>query len=136
MSAQDNLGPQFRMHVENYGGGEWKEGFPADEHHPYEHPHYIERPVEEQSHMVWASTGNNKALGHMTWDKGVVNAVEVYNTDRWGRKGMATQMWNRAREITPNLRHSSNRSDMGNAWAKKVGGELPERVQDHPEWYK
>ena len=48
--------------------------------------------------------------------------------------GMATQMYNRAKEITPGLRHSDNRTDAGQGWAKSVGGPLPERVQDHPEW--
>lgn len=82
--------------------------------------------------MLTALAGNNRPLGHMTWDKGVVKGVHVNESQQ--HKGIATQMWEHANKITPGLSHSSNRSDQGNAWAKKVGGPLPERVQDHPEW--
>jgi hypothetical protein len=138
MSADDrhNLsGSQFRLHHENFGGGHWEDAEPNDEH-PYAHKDYVEHAPADQSHMLWASTGNNRPLGHMTWDQGVINKVEVYDPAKWGNRGMATQMYQKAQEITPGLKHSDNRSEMGENWARKVGGKRPERMQDHPEWFE
>lgn len=73
-----------------------------------------------------------RSLGWMQWkdDGGELEHIMVNWDER--RKGIATTMWNRAhqlaqeRGITP-PRHSANRTDDGNAWAKAVGGELPRR---------
>lgn len=136
MSAQDNIsGVQFKIHHESFGGGHWDDA-PENADQPYAHKEYVEHPPEQQSHMITASTGNNKPLGHLTWDKGTIQNVEVYDPGKWGRKGMATQMYQKAREITPDLKHSDNRTPMGEQWASKVGGDKPERMQDHPEWFR
>lgn len=105
MSASDHLGQQFRL-----------------SHTDFSHE-------DRESHMLEAHTGNGRKLGVMTWKDGMVGSVSV--KPAWQRQGMATQMWNRASEITPGLSHSGNRSDEGNAWAQKVGGPLPPRMQDH-----
>lgn len=112
MTAQENLNPrQFRLtHMT------------VDDDNPM------------GSHMLMAHRGNQHILGMLSWKNGVVQNVTVQPA--WEHQGIATQMWEKANEITPGLRHSDNRTDPGNDWAKKVGGPLPERVQDHPEWYE
>ena len=80
------------------------------------------------SHTLRASTGNGRLLGIMSWKNGMVGSVSV--KENWQRQGMASQMWQRASEITPGLSHSGNRTDDGDAWARKVGGPLPPRMQE------
>jgi GNAT superfamily N-acetyltransferase len=51
------------------------------------------------------------------------------------RQGVATQMWNLAKQSYPNLRHQSLRTDDAEGWAKKVGGLVPsQRALDNTKW--
>lgn len=134
MAASDHLnGHQFRLHHDPPLVTGHYEDDPEGEYPGKQR--WVDEDPATGHHILSASTGNNKPLGLMTWNKGVVGNVEVFDPDKWGRRGMATQMWQKANEITPGLRHSNNRSDMGDAWVKKVGGQAPERMQDHPEWF-
>ena len=69
-------------------------------------------------------------IGNMAWDDtdGEVARLNVHPGHR--RRGVATALWNEAhrRASSENFvppAHSSRRSKAGDAWAKKVGGELP-----------
>lgn len=103
MSASENLSPrQFRMQ------------------------HVSANDTPGGDHMLMAHGGNGRRLGLMTWDQGTVQSVTV--KPNWQHQGIATQMWNRANEITPGLSHSGNRSDAGEGWSSAVGGPRPERT--------
>lgn len=92
------------------------------------HHHTIDDGNPNGHHMIEASTGNNRTLGVLTWSNGKIDNVSV--KPKWERQGMATQMYQKALEITPRLRHSANRTDAGEGWAQKVGGIIPPRMQD------
>lgn len=70
-------------------------------------------------------------VGHMLLHplisgKRKVRNVEVH-TD-FQRKGIATGMWNYAVSQNLNPRHSADRTDAGDAWARTVSKRLPRRV--------
>ncbi|WP_425592352.1 hypothetical protein, partial [Dermacoccus nishinomiyaensis] len=45
------------------------------------------------------------------------------------RKGLATEMWQHALSAGVPIKHSPRRSDSGDAWARSVGGDLPDRTE-------
>ena len=95
---------------------------------------WVDTDPAQGHHMLTALAPNNRTVGWMHWDKGVIRKIDV--NDNWKRSGLGRRMWERASEITPGLSHSDNRTDEGQGFAKAVGGPLPERVQDHPEWFR
>jgi hypothetical protein len=135
MSAQDGLQPrQFTLKHEGFAHTTYEPDEVNQYAEPYHSTHPVEGSIEQGSHMLVAHTGNGRALGHMTWDKGVVKTIDV--NKNWQHRGMGTQMWEKANQITPGLKHSDNRTDAGEGFAASVGGPKPERVQDHSEWYQ
>lgn len=52
------------------------------------------------------------------WDDGEMEGVHVRPELR--RRGLATELWNRARQITPQLRHSRSQTPDGRSWAEKT----------------
>lgn len=80
-------------------------------------------------HIISDSTGiqirnaDGDLLGSLTWHttttgEMIVDSVFVKPYAR--RQGVATTLWNRAREIHPNLKHSSHQSDAGRAWSASL----------------
>jgi hypothetical protein len=136
MVASDNISPhQFKLKHESYGGGHWEDASgqsEASKGEPIVPVNYVEHPVSQGSHMITAHAGKGtgKALGMLTWTKGVIQKISVNENQQ--HKGMATQMYEHAKTITPGLAHSNNRTDAGEGWAKAVGGPRPPRMQDDP----
>ena len=69
-------------------------------------------------------------------ESGIIYDIAV--RDRHQRKGIATAMWDLAHTIHqampdkyPKPVHSPIRSDEGDAWATKVGGDIPPRSSDY-----
>lgn len=65
-------------------------------------------------------------------EKGEVNAVETH--PKYRRQGLAKKLWDiantNAEQGAPAPVHSGTRTRAGEAWAKKVGGEVPPRTGD------
>jgi ribosomal protein S18 acetylase RimI-like enzyme len=84
-------------------------------------------------HHVQA-THEGKPVGYIEWHhkNGLVTGVEV--TPEYRRRGVATELWNQAHKAAsstrgvPRPRHSSDRTDSGDSWAKSVGGPVPRRL--------
>jgi GNAT superfamily N-acetyltransferase len=74
--------------------------------------------------------GNKRPVGRLSWngpDNGpdhehwndAVSGVDVLPAHQ--RRGVATAMWQQAKQMNPNLRHSHTRTSDGQAWSAKVG---------------
>lgn len=73
-----------------------------------------------------------RALDERGWEAGKMlwNAKHVLNvgvTPGFERRGIATAMWTYGQQATPKPKHSADRTDAGDAWARSVGGKLPRR---------
>jgi GNAT superfamily N-acetyltransferase len=74
---------------------------------------------------------NDEHVGHLDWgapdpgSKGKPEIIGVWVDTPHQRKGIATELLRRAREITPDLQHSKLLSPEGEAWKQKVGRWLP-----------
>jgi GNAT superfamily N-acetyltransferase len=58
--------------------------------------------------------------GQIDWGPdGEVNGILVLPKNQ--RKGVGTALWQKAKEIDPNIHHSTAQSEAGSAWARAVG---------------
>lgn len=91
---------------------------------------YVFHPGEEgEDHAVTAhetKKGSQVGLLMFSSETGHVTDLSVQPNHR--RKGVATGMWNYAKE-NANIQHASTRTLAGDAWAKSTGDYLPDR---HP----
>ena len=80
--------------------------------------------------LVHVNPESGKMQGRLILGKeGRVDAVETHPELR--RQGIATELWNTAKELHENMpgvpkpTHSGSRTTSGTKWAKAVGGEVP-----------
>lgn len=137
------------MAVELYDNHEWGHGIrPLMGHNLNNKQHgslYARYSVELPKNAQWSSGISNgyhevtahdedhNELGHLQWNSTTGEIIDVRVSPSVGRQGIATAMHNFAgrlsREYGVNApTHSADRSDQGDSWARKVGGELPKRV--------
>ena len=72
---------QFKLQHDPELGGHWQQ---TDRDYPG-HQEWQDDPPEAGSHRITASTGNNKALGDLSWNNGVIQGVNV--NENWQHKG-------------------------------------------------
>lgn len=84
-------------------------------------------------HNVIARDTEGGFVGNMRWSPQQVRNVMVNESHQ--RQGVATAMWNEGHRLAsenariPQPKHSPDRTNEGDAWARSVGGRLPRRVQ-------
>jgi GNAT superfamily N-acetyltransferase len=74
-------------------------------------------------------------MGHIEWHKDRGEILRVHVEKPYRRLGVAQTLFHEAKTIARNQGltepvHSADRSDMGNKWAKAVGGVLPKRLKN------
>lgn len=91
-----------------YGPGH----FPSVGNRPF---HYLVAHHPDAPDKAWP----NQA-GHLVWwgPDGGIDSVNVHPDFR--RRGVATELWNRAKEMEPRLHHSTLQTEDGKAWAPHV----------------
>lgn len=83
-------------------------------------------------HTIEARNNEGKYLGYMDWHKKSGKIDNIHVTETMRGLGVATSMYERAQSLAASAgiaspKHSSFRTDKGDAWASKVGGEMPRR---------
>jgi hypothetical protein len=83
-------------------------------------------------HRIQAFAGPNQAhVGEMLWTSKRISNILVGG--QFQRRGVATSMWNEGHRLAsenariPAPKHSSDRTNAGDAWARAVGGRVPRR---------
>lgn len=84
--------------------------------------------VEMYSHEP--GTPKARVMGNIQWNKDSGEIVSVDVKSRYQRLGVANTLFHDARRAAREQgltepKHSEDRSDQGDAWAKQVGGEVP-----------
>jgi len=83
-------------------------------------------------HLITAQHPEHGDIGRMQWDN---RSIDINVDDEHTRQGVATSMWEEGHRMAgqdrsiPQPKHSSDRTDKGDAWARSVGGRLPRRSQ-------
>ena len=97
---------------------------PADYGVPARHPNMFNNTL---SASISDSFGTMH-VGDMSWNDKTGEIQELYVNPGFRRKGVATELFNKADDYyyDPDnekwVRHSPNRTEAGDAWAKAVGG--------------
>jgi GNAT superfamily N-acetyltransferase len=84
-----------------------------------------------ESHRITAESGG-KYAGHLLWTSKQVRNIDVAPTMQ--RQGIGTALWNEGHRLAsehariPAPKHSPDRTNEGDAWARSVGGRLPRRA--------
>lgn len=89
---------------------------------------------KETRHKVVAETNDGGYAGNLEWySRGNNHISDLFVEENYRRKGVATEMFNYAYEMAKTTRgvqppkHSSDRTDAGDAWAKSTGKRVPKR---------
>lgn len=78
-------------------------------------------------HIIEAHHEDGSKVGEMSWygTTGMVHHIDV--EPEHSRRGLATAMWGMAQDAPKRPKHSADRTDKGDAWARTVSGPLPRR---------
>jgi GNAT superfamily N-acetyltransferase len=84
-------------------------------------------------HRVEIKDDSGKTIASMEWmnDDGQISHLDV--KPEYRRKGLATKLFQKARELSEkddsiaSPQHSPMRSEDGDAWARAIGGNIPDR---------
>lgn len=85
-------------------------------------------------HGILARLDDGTEIGRLVWNSSEIGDVEVSEEHR--RQGVASGMLEHARLLAelnrriPQPKHSDDRTDDGDAWARSAGGRLPRRRQE------
>lgn len=76
---------------------------------------------------VITTYGDGIEVGSMVWHGRTHGVISTDVKLNYRRLGIATAMWEWSQEMRPKAKHSTDRTDDGDAWARSVGGPLPRR---------
>jgi GNAT superfamily N-acetyltransferase len=104
---------------------------------PLSHIQFQYHPPEmgAEYHRVTAhrqEEGESKYAGYMAWSSSGVRNIDVAPAVQ--RQGIGTALWNEGHRLAseharvPKPKHSKDRTNEGDAWARSVGGRLPKRT--------
>lgn len=102
----------------------------APEGHPLNGAQFNYVAGHPTEHRVQAVSPEGKMLGQINWQK---DTGEISNVNAFPqRQGIGTHLLQAAQFSgqQPAPQHSAKRTASGNAWAQKVGGQLPTRKRD------
>ena len=95
---------------------------------------YEEPQMGSQQHSITVDMGGQgqpKDSAFMVWNRREISLIGV--PDEYQRQGVATALWHEGHRLAkqtqsiPQPKHSPDRTEKGDAWARSVGGRLPRR---------
>jgi GNAT superfamily N-acetyltransferase len=78
-------------------------------------------------HKLSATNIDNIEIGRLVWHDSTGEIEKLWVAPEHRRQGIATALWIKAQSLNPAPQHSAWRTDDGDAWAKSITNELPER---------
>ena len=83
-------------------------------------------------HRITARQEGGEYAGHLNWSSSGIRSIVV--APNLQRQGIGTALWNEGHRLAseharvPKPKHSPDRTEEGDAWARSVGGRLPKRT--------
>ena len=78
-------------------------------------------------HKLSATNIDNIEIGRLVWHDSNGEIEKLWVSPEHRRQGIATELWDTAQSMNPAPQHSPWRTDAGEAWARSITNELPER---------
>ena len=74
----------------------------------------------------------DEPVAHMQWNPDKGEIADIHVEEPYRRQGIATSMWNKSQQWSADKGltspvHNPKRTEAGDAWAKSVGGSVPEK---------
>jgi hypothetical protein len=129
------------------GDGRWfikKTDLPTLNFHQFE-PHIHFSKADDYSnygrntHHIGLSTHDldnpdSKEVAHLAWHSGTGEVLSIRTNNKYRRLGIANTLFHEAKKAAREQglvepKHSDDRSDMGDAWAKQTGDPVPTRYR-------
>ena len=82
--------------------------------------HMIARHPDAPHQEMW---GNH--VGRITWWSSDGEVSNLHVEPQYQRRGVATELWNRAKAVQPDLKHSEEQTEEGAAWARTTAAYAP-----------
>jgi GNAT superfamily N-acetyltransferase len=98
-------------------------------------PKEMESRPQHELHVYGGSGNYYGSIGQMYWHHKTGEIANINVDERFRRQGVGTALLGEARRVASETRgvraprHSPQRTDMGEAWARSLGERLPRRQQ-------
>jgi GNAT superfamily N-acetyltransferase len=98
----------------------------------HKHSTYVASRLEDGRrdvllHTLTACTAEGNEVARIVWHDTNGEIEKLFVDPQHRRKGLATSLFNMAQWLNPAPKHSAWRTDDGDAWAKSITNDLPER---------
>ena len=96
------------------------------------------RPEERNQYAGSAVDPGHRPIASFSWHHKTGEVRGLFTEKEHQRQGIATSMWHEANRIAGETRgvtaprHSADRTDAGDAWARSLGGRVPPRRPREP----
>jgi len=92
-------------------------------------------PSERDTYAGSSLDPGTRPIASMSWHHKTGEIRGVYTAKEHQRQGIASSLYSEGQSLSgqrgvPAPKHSADRTDAGDAWAKSVGGRLPRRGRD------
>lgn len=90
-------------------------------------------PTERDQYAGSSVDPGYRPLSSMSWHHKTGEIRGVYTDPQFQRQGLATRLWSEGQRLAEETRgvtapkHSADRTNAGDAWARSVGGRLPRK---------
>ncbi len=90
-------------------------------------------PAERNQYAGSDIDPGHRPIGSMSWQHKTGEILGISTEPEHRRRGLATRMWHEAHRVAGETRgvvepkHSVDRTESGEAWARSLGGRLPKR---------
>jgi GNAT superfamily N-acetyltransferase len=98
-------------------------------------PKEMEGSPLHELHAYGGTSNWHGSVGRMSWHHKTGEILNIEAYEPWRRQGVATHLLGEARRIAGETRgvkpprHSADRTEAGDAWARSLGDRLPKRKQ-------
>jgi 8-oxo-dGTP pyrophosphatase MutT (NUDIX family) len=100
--------------------------------------HHAPEPGVTQDHRITVGHPSMPYGPFLAWSGDTGEIHDVWVPESQHRRGIATELYRRAKEITPHLKHSDTRTPAGKAWSQTVANSDGDRYvtcdQGHEHW--
>ena len=98
----------------------------------FQYTHPGAKGQRPDTHTLSASNASGW-IGHIDWNNRTGAVTNIMTAHKKRGLGVATTLWDKANKLSADTgikapKHSRDRTDKGEAWAKSVGGAIPKRV--------
>lgn len=91
---------------------------------------YTDAGNPKSMHRVDAIHPDHGSVGLIDWDHDAKTVDMIHVDPKWRHRGVATELWDQALKVEPNLHHSDELTQQGANWVRSLGPEDANHVKN------